>query len=659
MLIYSFDVFDTALIRIWAKPTDLFWELGNQLQQEGLIDISGEDWANLRINAEKQARKISLTGEVDLKQIYSILARSFKWSSTLIDQVIKKEIEIEFDSLRPVPEIQKRIREIRDSNATVIYLSDMYLPRDVIQDFLRENKIWDERDRLYVSSEIGVNKASGKLFELCLNQESLAASQLIHIGDNLHSDFKVPQKLGIQSQHFNQTNLNRYEKLVSEVTNIPRKFRSILAGTSRLTRLQSQEDTLDKQTIWNTSANVTAPVLFGFVYWCLEQAQQHGIKRLYFVARDGQILLKIARIIVKNWNYDIDCKYLYGSRQAWHFPAIQEIGEKELDWIFDPTFFLSVYSVCERVNLEPKEIKKYLVENGFSEATWNENLEKDKRLSLRELFLNAEICNLITTRAKEFRVNAIGYFLQEGLGDGVPFAMVDIGWNGRLQRSLSYLLAAEGIYPPEGIYGFYFGLAKRFKAYPQDQLLAYFYDIDKPSKRDYLCRHRALIELWVSADHGSAVKFEKKNHGYIPILRQEKNTLAIDWGLLTQQNAIEKWTENFVYNFNRKDCEVSYFIKISELLMQNFFDHPSFHEAKIFGGFNLAEDQTENILYELAPVYDFYDTISLLIWKRNKHHNVWLEASIKNSKVYNILLLKIAINLKKNIAKIFMAETHF
>jgi predicted HAD superfamily hydrolase len=107
--------------------------------------------------------------------------------------------------------------------------------------------------------------------------------------------------------------------------------------------LQSQETSPDKQVIWDTTASAVAPMLFGFVHWCLVEAQKKGIQRLYFVARDGQILQKIAQVICHNWGYTIDCRYLYGSRQAWHLPAIQEIGEVELDLDLAGTKMYSVF----------------------------------------------------------------------------------------------------------------------------------------------------------------------------------------------------------------------------------------------------------------------------------------------------------------------------
>ncbi|OKH23790.1 hypothetical protein NIES593_09025 [Hydrococcus rivularis NIES-593] len=626
-VVHSFDVFDTVLVRIWAKPTDLFWELGNQLQRKNLITISVEAWMNLRVEAERQARKKSVTEEVTIEEIYKPLAEYLDWSPDTVARVIQQEINLELLSLRPVPEIKKRIQELHQCRERIIYISDMYLPKEAIELFLQKNQLWEDGDRLYLSSEMGLTKASRKLFELCLDKECLKPYQLTHIGDNLYSDVKVPKKLGIQTKYFAQTHLNRYEKLVAETIDVPLKFRSLLAGTSRLTRLQCQENSLHKKVIWDTAASAIAPILFGFVYWCLEQAQRLGRKRLYFVARDGQVLLKIAKIICHNWNYEIDCRYLYGSRQAWHFPAIQEITEKELDWIFDPTLFLSVNLVCERVNLNPEEIKDCLVKNGFLEEVWNTNLNKRQREALKSIFQKVEICDRIVARAKEYRLNAIGYFCEEGLGDGVPFGIVDIGWNGRLQRSLSNLLATVDMYPEDGVCGFYFGLSQRLKAYPTDRLLAYFSDPDRPLERDYLCSHRGLIEVLVSADHGSTVKFEKSSDSYRPILRSKQNELAIEWGIETYQRVLEEWVDNFTLKVNKSLCKANYFLRISELLMTTFFEHPTPEEAQTFGSFLLSEDQTETIYHRIAPYYHIHEAIKLLILRKNKSNFAWLPAS--------------------------------
>ncbi len=429
--VYSFDVFETCLVRVWAKPTDLFWELGEQFRQQKLIEVSADSWQQIRIKAESAARDASKTGEVSVQQIYQQLAPLLGWSTTQAQQAMHKEIELELASLRPVPAIQQRIQKLQQVNNRLIYMSDMYLSEETIRTFLKENNVWTPDSTLYVSSEIEKSKANGKLYQHCLKNESVKASELTHIGDNLHSDVKMAKKQGVKVEPITQTHLNRYEKLIVEDSKLPLRFRSLLAGMSRLTRLQSKETSIDKKVIWDTTASAIAPVLFGYVYWCLEEAKKRGIKRLYFVARDGQVLHKIAQEICKNWKYEIDCRYLYGSRQAWHAPSLMQVGEAEYFWIFNDTTFLSVHSVCERVNIAPEQIEDVLEKFGFVKSEWNHNLSSDERKHLKQAFQEPQVVELIVATATSYREAAIGYFRQEKMGDGL-FGIVDIGWTGRV-----------------------------------------------------------------------------------------------------------------------------------------------------------------------------------------------------------------------------------
>jgi len=649
--VYSFDVFETSLIRVWAKPSDLFWELGEQLRQQKLIDISADTWQQMRIKAESAARVASKTGEVTVEQIYQQLAGFLGWSTTQAQQAMHKEIALELASLRPVPAIQKRIQALQQANERLIYMSDMYLSEETIRTFLKENNVWTPGSRLYVSSEVGMSKANGKLFPHCLGQESVKASQLHHIGDNFHSDVKMAKKQGVKVEPITQTHLNRYEGKIADTTQLPLKFRSLLAGASRLTRLQSQQTSADKQVIWDTTASAIAPMLFGFVHWCLVEAQKKGIQRLYFVARDGQILQKIAQVICRNWGYTIDCRYFYGSRQAWHPPALQEIGEFELDWILfhvqAVTQFVSIRSICDRVNISPDQMEDVLSRYGFPAAKWDLNLQQHERDLLKQVFTQKEVTELIISTAATYREKVIGYFRQEGLDDGVPFGFVDVGWSGRIQRSFSKLLGIAGLYPESGVCGFYFALPyrDRVKPFQNDRLQAYFYDVGKPCDRHVITNYRCLFELFVAADHGSTRSYEQCGEQYIPVLRSPKNEEAINWGLYVLQSAAVEFAEQITTNLNQQECTTDFFLEATEILAKELVLNPSPQEAEVFGSFVMSGDLTENAFYELAPIYSLADWWRLL-YDKHPHVDVWFPASVARSNAIVRKLFKLRNNSK-------------
>jgi predicted HAD superfamily hydrolase len=628
--VHSFDIFDTALVRIWAKPIDLFWELGAQLQQAQLIQVSPQAWQRLRVNAESAARQRSSTGEVTLQQIYEQLMSICSWSATDVEKAIQYEIQLERSSLRPVPANQRKIQALRQQNHPIAFLSDMYLPAEVIRGLLKDHQIWADGDILHVSAEVGVGKGSGKLFQHHLRQHQLSASQLHHTGDNLHSDVEVPRKLGIQVQAFQQTHLNRYEQLIADNEQLPLRFRSLLAGSSRLCRLHCPESDLHRKTIWNTAANVIAPIFFGFVHWVLVEAQRQGIQRLYFVARDGHILYKIAQIICRKWGYDIDCRYFYGSRQAFHFPSIQEIGETEFTWIFDTPQFFSVRVACDRVNLQPEQIADTLTRHGFPSEKWDQNLTQSEVTALKTVFQEQIVVDLVVNLAATYREKALGYFKQEGMGDGVLFATVDTGWSGKSQRSLSKLLAAGNIYPSTGLRGFFFGLTGSVKAFSTDHLMPYFLEPEAISERCILCDSQ-MIELFLSADHGSTIQYEKQEQNYVPVLRSEANEPGIAWGVLVQHQAIQEFAERLTENLRPEECNVQEFHQVTEVLLRTFMHAPSKEEANAFGTQAFSQHQSESKFYDLAPAYTLADGFRMLIDRQYIHGFAWLPASIQRS----------------------------
>ena len=76
-------------------------------------------------------------------------------------------------------------------------------------------------------------------------------------------------------------------------------------------RLQSYKKIQSEKEIYKC---VLAPTLYEFVLWVLQEALQSGTKRLYFLARDGYQMYLAARQLCKQYDLDIECRYLKVSR---------------------------------------------------------------------------------------------------------------------------------------------------------------------------------------------------------------------------------------------------------------------------------------------------------------------------------------------------------
>lgn len=629
MPIRSFDVFDTVLTRIFARPQDLFFAMA--ADNRSLSFEKPMDWAQFpyaRIEAEVRARAISSMEDITLADIYTHLGQALGLDKTQQDGLLCREVELEKRSVRPVPPVLVLIEQARAEGHRIIFISDMYLPREVVRAMLESVGAFHEGDSIYISGEVGKTKHTGNLFRHAMAKEKVAPVQVHHIGDNSVADVQKAREIGILSSHFTETHLNRYEQTIVDTDVLPRHIRSQVAGASRLARLECPYNETHRRTIWDTGASVAGPLLTGYVAWLLSDAQRRGIERLYFIARDGQILSRIAKIICERLDLPIDCRYLYGSRQAWHLPAVTALGECEYGWIISPTDFLSIRMILRRIDVAPHEVERNLTQIGFTELDWDSNLLPDQRQCLSEFIRSSRWDDIILEKAAQKRRPAFRYLEQEGLVDCVPYAVVDIGWNGRLQRSLGNILDAGGA--ARALAGYYFGLRSRIDPRPQDELRAYFWDHLHPSiTNDIGFKTRVMMEIFSSADHGGVCGYEMEGEQVIPVLLSEDAHRLLEWGVTVQQEAIKCFVENLDSLVLKGLTDPVWKVSLARLLEQ-FYNDPTLAEAQTYGKYPVAEDQNAAVCQPLASAFTVRDIPrALKSGIAAHHHNEWRQAAKK------------------------------
>ncbi|MBK7459805.1 MAG: hypothetical protein IPJ42_15775 [Betaproteobacteria bacterium] len=430
------------------------WPWGERAQQAGWFTLDPSVFALQRVDAESAARRRVPGAEVGLDEIYAELGHRHGWSEQLLQRLTAAELELELTCSQQVPVAAARLAQDREAGHRIAFISDTYLPQDFVRQLLLNAGLWKDGDALWVSQAHRCSKASSRLFAK-VREELSEPIDWLHWGDNSHSDVAVPRSMGIAAEAFEDGRLNRFEDVVRGKGHKGYAM-SKLAGVMRLARLQRVRADDRHKTIWEISTDVVGPLLFGFVHWCLQCSQQRGLKRLYFVARDGQILQRIAERIVKHWSYDIECKYLCGSRQAWHPAGMTRLVEQELGWILPPTKFLSVQQAFERLGVDPAKHVDVLARHGFSLERITENLDLLARQRLKACILEKCIVTAAETRSAVKRELLQAYLQQEGVLNDDKFAIVDIGWSGNLQNSLSRALVAAG-HSTTNLTGFYFG----------------------------------------------------------------------------------------------------------------------------------------------------------------------------------------------------------
>jgi len=622
MHVASFDVFDTLVTRVQARPTDLFLELGAALRSRRLIAITDAEFARLRVQAEERARLPVPRGEATFEEIYDCLAELINWSGAARAQAQALELALEEGSLRPVPEMLARVAKARGEADCVLFLSDMYLPGAFLQTVLNRAGFWQPGDRLFVSNEHRRAKSSGELFDH-VRAALPGISRWTHVGDNPHSDVAVPRSRGIEASEFAPARLNRLENSLRGLNTAPSLLRCRLAGIARLARLDLHAAAERERAIGETVSDVVAPLLFGYVHWCLSEAVRHKLRRLYFQSRDGQILLRIAQVLAPRWGFAVECRYLKVSRQALHPAAIGQFGEADLRSVRNAGQGMSARQLLQLVCLEPEPVAPTLVEHGFPQETWDLPLTPACRSVLEQLLPRKPLRPLIEAAAGRQRTRLVDYLIQEGVLDGNRAAVVDIGWRGNLQRSLIRAVRLEGRTErlPEG---FYFGLLPEASGADSPPMTGYWNEFAASGWRlagDQI----ALLERFTAGDHGYVTGYTCQENLIKATLATTTNELALAWGLRALQVAVLRATERFVTDLSPAMFDSREFFAASWASFAEFHAHPTRAEAELWGSYPLASGQIETGPEQLVPKWTWACAWRAL-WQREARPHIWWHA---------------------------------
>ncbi len=148
MRTYSFDIFDTCISRTCGKPENIF-----RLLAEEVVRDKDESLLRAFVRERKQAEKTAMQSldkeAVTLDEIYDSF-HLVSFSDVPKVEVKRREVELEQQSFRPIKSTLDRINTLR-GKGRIVFISDMYLPDEVIRQVLTSFGIMQEGAHLYVS----------------------------------------------------------------------------------------------------------------------------------------------------------------------------------------------------------------------------------------------------------------------------------------------------------------------------------------------------------------------------------------------------------------------------------------------------------------------------------------------------------------------------
>lgn len=517
----SFDVFDTAVLRRVLHPTDVFTLAAHRAADAPLTAVQ---FKAQRQQAERQARKRVLRErgqhEITLDDIYSELATLTGHTVQSLESLKRAEIEVEIEVAQANPYIKAIYDSAIRAGTPVLFISDMYLPADVIERMLRKCG-YDAHHRLFVSSEYGVTKHGGELYVRALAETGFKPADVLHHGDNRASDVEMARKQGLNAVYYPKSLDHAVEMGDARLTDMLKN--GFTDTESRIAALTVNKFYAHRPAPAPTKADFwyrlgydyIGVMYYGFMVWLLDQVQNEKLEHIYFLARDGYILEKVCELFEEKTGLKLHHSYLYASRRVYNFPMITAMDESAFYFLLaSGREELNVADFLLRIGFDANTYRDQIAQVGFSGADQIVSSKADFD-RMRALFVMIE--QDIIEKAASERQLLRDYLAQEGLWDTKRVAVVDVGWNGTMQKSLNKLIALLG--EKVALYGYYFGV---FDTATVDHAYGYIVQHNKPHHNMlFILEGIWMIEFMLFAPHGSVIGFERQEGRIVPQMAEE------------------------------------------------------------------------------------------------------------------------------------------
>lgn len=446
--VVSFDVFDTLVTRPLDIPNDLFSFMEPMVAEITGGKING-DFRKLRQDARHLAAPTSQCGEeVSLKERYDAIAKETGLPVTITDQLMELELSLEKTILEPRELMVSIMRYAKQQGKKVVIVSDTFFTSAFLKEMLAEKGITDY-DMIWSSAEVKLLKHTGNVYPKLINELNVPAEKILHIGDNAHADIKMAEKHGIKTLWIPRT-VDHFKKHsgLDKAYNFDKPFvgtmlKGMVANRMMDNPLDYSEPSHSGGSQFMLGYSMIAPMFFGFARWVMKNAMADGHKKVFFLARDGEIIKHCYDLMAKDIPNAPESEYLHVSRRALSVPSIQ--SEEDIREIAKINFSSKPigHMLKGRFGINASKVNKaILTEHGFESIDQEINSNRDGKKFIE---LCVALKGLILLRARKERETMLEYLDSKGFDGKKETVVVDIGHNGTLQKRLNNLFDTTNI----------------------------------------------------------------------------------------------------------------------------------------------------------------------------------------------------------------------
>ncbi|MBE0481637.1 MAG: HAD-IA family hydrolase, partial [Dehalococcoidia bacterium] len=453
--VYSFDLFDTV-VRRRIDPPELVKELAARhvadiLAQSG-VRLEADTLLAQRNKSEDALRHLAVAGGRDpqcrLDEVIEHMLKALALEQTVsVKQAVEYEMDLEKAATEPMPGIQEVLEYLCSLGKRAICVSESYLSLGQVKALLEHHRLLQFFDAVYVSSDLGMSKATGNLYRHVLRAEG---SSLVHVGDDYVLDARMPRVAGLKSLWFHDRREERRKK----------RLRRLRAGGDRLKYVNEIVSLHHKHAdpLYKVGYELFGPALTVFVHNVAEQARRDGVEALFFVARDGYVMKKIydqLSVTVYEKHTMPISRYFCLGRIPVRLASLRTFGEREVMEVLRYTKKsgkgATLADALVGYGLLPAHFAATAAACGFDLTAPVDSLGESR---LEEFFAGEEFARKVTLESGQARSLLRQYLFDIGFMGRKHVAVVDSNAEGVTQILLDRSFEHDSSYPAVNRYYF-------------------------------------------------------------------------------------------------------------------------------------------------------------------------------------------------------------
>jgi len=635
--VYSFDVFDTLLRRRIDPP-----ELVKQLVAEHISEllarsgtpVSPKEISTHRTRVEEALWRKAESGGRDadycLDDVMAETLKAIKAEHVLgSEQIVNYEIGLEKIAAQPMPGALEVLSYLKSIGKRVICISDSYLSANQMSSILEHHGFLQYIDKLYVSSDVGKRKSTGRLFQYVIEKED---KRIVHIGDNHDSDYIMPKKLGIKALWFHSRSEQRRKS----------KLKTLLDSKNKMDYVNTIIRSPDryKSELQRVGYEVLGPALTVFVHNVAEQARKDNIEALFFVARDGYAMKKIYEALQSNIYAESGlppCRYMCLGRLPVRLASLHELTYAKI---------MEVYAYIARFPGRSVTLGDILGSYGLERGSFI-NVAKQCEMDLNEPIVNPaqderlhkllesnELKKIVRRKSAEARELLRDYLAGIGFMGKKKVAVVDANAEGLTQSILDMIFSDDISYP--AVRRYYFNLLTlNVKSRTGTNLdLSRVTGVVSDSRRDSENEQRPFrlmgmfIELFAHPNHGVTVGYRTVNGKTIPVFR--KTPQESEYPLTSQGlNGILSYAHDYGVYYRMHNYRCEQLLEDMKGNIKQWVVHPPKRDAKVLKDFFLTSDWPIQSNHRLMEQIKGWDIVTIKGLRGKVMSSWWPEASLK------------------------------